>query len=917
MLRRAYLCIISYRMPLTLLATKLYVPLRRPGAVPRPRLTEKLQSGLNQPGSFVLLSGPAGFGKTTLLSEYADQVKLPVAWVSLDGGDNDPSRFWRYLIAACQTVDPEIGAAAGGALGSAQPVPSDTVPTILINDLACLDRELVLILDDFHAIQDESIQEGFAFLVEHAPANLHLIISTRVDPPWPLARYRARNQLIELRADDLRFTPTEAADFLNQVMGISLSKEDVAVLEKRTEGWIAGLQLAALSMQGRRDISGFVQSFAGSHVYVAEYLVEEVLQRQPGDLQAFFLKTSILERLSAGLCEAVTGRRDAGDVLAALYRENLFITSLDDEGLWFRYHQLFGDLLEIRLQSTFSADEVAILHRSAADWYDQHGDLAGAVNHALAAKDFDGAARRIGENAYQMMTRGELATLMRWTEALPSELIWRHPPIVITRIWVLALAGAALQVEPLLKQAETQFEEDRESPISRELAGFAAAIRAFFAMMVGGDERALGLAERAESLLPESSVHARWLLPYTLGAAYRGQGRYEKAAEAFASQARMGEEHDNLVVWGTGVTAVALVRRAQGHLNETGEICRQALDRLAERGAGEFGSLAKLEVPLVEVLCEQNKLEEASSRLAGVMSRLRSWPMPTDRLHAQLALIELQEAQDDLRGALETLQKAKDLRASGSVLKNLARSLDLAEIRLALKCGNIENAEHLLDALEPGTSRWVELRDEELILLARLRLTQGRLEEADRILSSLAREAGAGERKGTLIGTLALQARILHAQGEQEAALVALIKSLALGEPEGYARVFLDEGEAMQGLLAAVARRLEASNDTVSAPSKAYVDRLLGAFPEGQTKGARQLPPTHTDELVEQLTPREIEVLQLIAAGDSNRTIAEKLVITVSAVKKHNANIYGKLNVNSRTQAVARAKQLRLLAQDE
>lgn len=902
----------------SLLSTKLYIPPARENAVARPILVEKLMAIMDRPGSFALISSPAGFGKTTLLSEFVAQFQHPTAWVSLDEGDDDPVRFWSYLIAACQMVHNGIGASAQTILQSPQPLPAETIPTILINDLVSAKREMVLVLDDFHVIRDKTIHEAIIFLLDHLPANLHILLSTRVDPSWPLARFRVRNQLIEIRAQDLRFTSEEAATFLIKMMGLNLTPEDVAALEKRTEGWVAGLQLAALSMQGHRDISSFVKSFTGSHVYVAEYLVEEVLQSQPENIQTFLIQTSILERLSAELCEAVTGRRNGQEILTALHRANLFITPLDDKAQWYRFHHLFADLLQVRLQYSHSADEIADLHRAAAGWYEKHELIVQAVNHLLAAKDFKRAARLIGESAAQMVTRGELTTLMRWTEMLPEEVIWLQPSIVMAKIWALTLSGAVREVEPLLQQAEAQYEVSSETPASRELAGFAAAIRAFFAMMAGEDARALELAERAELLLPESSVHARWLLPYTIGTAYRSQGQYDKAAEEFARQARMGEEFDNLVVWGTGVTAVALVRRAQGRLNEISKICRQALDKLAQHGADQFGSLAKLETPLVEVLREQNELEEAQRRLADVIRRMRSWPLPTDRLHAQLAQIEIQEALGDLQGAFETLRSAKELKNTQIVLMNLSRSVDLCEIRLTLKGGEITAAESLMEAYQPGMSHWVELRDQELLLLTRLRLAQGRLKEAGEIISQLADDAKTGARKSTCIKSMVLQACILNAQGRIEAALGVLLEALALAEPEGFVRVFVDEGEVMRQLLMAVARQMVMAPDHATLPSKAYIDRLLDAFPEVQTPDVLAVSTNQAAvDLVEQLTPRELEVLQLIAAGDSNRRIAEKLVITVSAVKKHATNIYGKLNVDRRTQAVARARQLGLLSIDE
>ncbi|HEX7434893.1 MAG TPA: AAA family ATPase [Anaerolineaceae bacterium] len=621
-------------MSISLLTTKLYIPPARADGVSRQRLTEKLLSGLNQPGSFTLLSGPPGFGKTTLLSEFAVCLKGSVAWVSLDEGDNDPIRFWSYLITACQSVQVEIGESALELFHSPLRLPLEAVPTILINDLARLDRDLVLVLDDYHAIQNGSIHAALSFMLDHLPNKLHIVLSTRVDPPWHLARLRARNQLIEIRAKDLRFTTEEAASFLNQVMGLNLSADDVAALEARTEGWVAGLQLAAISLNERSDISGFVKAFTGSHVYIAEYLIEEVLQRQPEDVQAFLLQTSILERLNASLCEAITDCEDGQSVLMALHRANIFVIPLDDEGLWFRYHHLFADLLKARLRQSLPADAITTLHSRASQWYERNGFVIEAVNHALVAQDFEAAADLIQQNASKVTIRGELTTLLQWIEALPADVSRRHPQIIISKAWSLTLAGAQPQVESLLREIEAQIEFSDETPEVRELRGNAAAIRGYFAMLAGDYARSLELTELAEALLPGSSVQARSILPYTLGAAYRGQGEYEKAGVAFAHLARIGEVSNELLVWVTGETEVVNTRHAHGRLREASETARQALRRMADKGALPFGSLAKLEVALCDVLREQNELDEAHQRVTGVIKRLKAWDMPTDRLFA-------------------------------------------------------------------------------------------------------------------------------------------------------------------------------------------------------------------------------------------------------------------------------------------
>ena len=630
----------------------------------------------------------------------------------------------------------------------------------------------------------------------------------------------------------------------------------------------------------------------------------------------FLLQTSILERLNASLCEAVTGLQDGQAVLTTLHRANIFIIPLDDEGIWFRYHHLFADLLQARLRQSLPADAITTLHSRASQWYQRNGFVIEAVTHALSAQDFEAAADLIQQNASKVMIRGELTTLLQWIAALPVDVSRRHPQIIISKAWSLTLSGAQPQVESLLHEIEAQIELGDETPEVRELKGNAAAIRGYFSMLAGDYARALELTELAEALLPESSVQARSILPYTLGAAYRGQGEYEKAADAFAHLARIGEVSNELMVWATGVTEVINTRRVQGHLNEASETGRQAVQRIADLGAQPFGSLAKLEVALCDVLREQNELDEARQRVTGVIARMKAWDMPTDRLFAYLTLTRIQESQGDFTGAFETLHIAKDLRSSHPVLMALSRSVDIYEIRLLMATHDLPAAARLMDSLHPGTSLLVNIREQELIMLARVRLAQGRNDEVAAILAPLSSDAEGGGRRTTLLESLALQARVLNTQGDRETAVAILIKALALAEPDGFVCIFVEEGEGMQSLLVAAARQLELALDPALISLKVYVAKLLEAFPAHQKAGAVSHPQAKTDGLVEPLTSRELEVLQLIAAGDSNRTIAGKLVITVSAVKKHTGNIFGKLNVNSRTHAVARARQLKLLPAD-
>lgn len=901
-------------MSVLLLPTKLYIPRMRAGGVSRPRLTQKLLDAVERPGCFVLLSGPAGFGKTTLLAEFAAELEQPPAWLSLEEADSDPVRFWTYLISACQSILPEIGRDAQALLQSPQPLPDETLTTLLIHDLVRLQDDIVLVLDDYHNIQNSRIHAGLSFLLEHLPERFHLIISTRSDPPWPLALYRARDRLVEIRAADLRFTSEETARFLKDVMRLNVSAQDASDLEARTEGWIASLQLAAVSMRGREDISGFIRAFTGSHVYVAEYLIEEVLERQTEEVKNFLMQTSILERLSSGLCEAVSGCPDGQAILKDLYQANLFLVALDDEAQWYRYHHLFADLLWARSKQMIPADEIALLHGRAARWFEQNGHPGEAIRHALARQDFETAARLVNDHAFQAMIRGELATLLHWTEALPDEILRRYPMILIKKAWALTLAGGIRQVEPLLQQAEAQIGADESDLSTRELSGNAAAMRAFFAMMKGEYPLALELARRAERLLPDENVHISWLVPYTLGAIYRSQGYYEKAVAEFTRQALMSETSDNLILWATGVTEIAIVRRLQGRLSDAQETCRLALQRMEERGASSFGSLAKLEVPLIEVYLEKNELAAAHGRVTDVLMRMQSWPMPTDRIFALLAQIHVQQAQGDVVGALETLQTAKDVKNKQPVLMNLARSVDLAEVRLLLETGDLQAAARLLDELQPGSSPVVATREQELLMLARLRIVQGKPDEAEAILSRLAGEAETREQNRALIEIVALQAIALAAQGNRTESLQVLTQALRLGEPEGFVRLFVDEGESMRRLLSALSRQLAPATDEPPGSLKLYIAQLLEAFSTGPVGSETHPLPNQDEELVEPLTRRELEVLELIAAGHSNQAIADRLVISLSAVKKHTGNIFGKLNVNSRTQALVRARQLGLLS---
>ena len=571
-------------MSLPLLSTKFYIPPLRPDSVSRPRLIQKLLAGVDQPGTLVLLSGPAGFGKTTLISELAAGLDEPLAWVSLDDGDNDPIRFWTYFITACSSVQPGSVDSALALLQSPRPLPDEAVPAVLVNDLSRLDRQLVLVLDDYHAIRTPSIHAGLAFLLDHLPDRFHLVCSTRVDPPWPLARFRARNRLAEIRAADLRFTTQESAEFLNRLMDLDLSPQDVAALEARTEGWIAGLQLAALSMRGREDISGFIKAFTGSHVYVAEYLVEEVLRHQPQAIQDFLLQTSILERFSAPLCEAVTGVLDGQGTLVSLQRQNLFVIPLDDEAHWFRYHQLFADLLKARLQQTYPAEKIGSLHRMASDWCEHEGMAADAIEHAIAAGDYSHALRLVEKIALPMILQAYVRTVDAWFQAIPPEHLAGSPRANMALIWMHLLRGSFAQASPYLERTSAFF-SGSDFGQDPSLKGEWLAIQSKLLTLEGKSDQARDLANQALRTLPAQDTSVRSMLYVNLATACQQLLDYDGAAEAFSMIVRNARTEGNVAVEILGVSGQAQMLLQQGKLHLAFEVASEGVMRL-EAGGG-------------------------------------------------------------------------------------------------------------------------------------------------------------------------------------------------------------------------------------------------------------------------------------------------------------------------------------------
>lgn len=891
----------------SLLSTKLTAPPARRLLVSRPRLLERLNDGLD--GTLTLISAPAGFGKTTLLAEWADQSPALLAWVSLDESDNDPERFLSYLLSALETIIPGLGL---GQLGlamrqSAQPLPLKSLLTTLVNDIAEYGQPLAIVLDDYHLIHADRVHDIIAFLIGYLPPNAHLIVASRADLPLPLARLRARDQLTEIKADDLRFTAQEASSFLHNVMDLSLSSEDVAALEERTEGWITGLQLAGLSMQSHDQPGQFIAGVSGAHRYILDYLAEEVLAGQPAEVQLFLLQTSILNRLSGLLCAAVTGQSQAQDMLAELEARNLFVFALDDQRLWYRYHHLFATFLQGRLMAR-QPDQVPELHRRAIEWYSAEGITSEAIEHALSIETYDKAAELIEVEGRRLLIHGEIATIARWAETLPDEVIRRRPSLELTVAWARLMQDpiAFWQQYPTriesLAQRLTNGESDLAQVVARSEPGSPEqALLAELAMLeafTGRDSRPLpstiGLFEVAIEALPDDQPFLRGFATAGLGSVYVRMGDVRRAELAFASaeaDSRAADSHFGEVF---SITLQAAMQAEQGKLSDAAKTYKRAIVLLDSTGRRAVPMAGQAFTGLADVLREQNELEEALSYAAEGITigkrtadtdALRDGYIIQARLLADLG--RTNDARQSMRGAMHEARLTQSLACHRLVEAWQAR-LDLASNRDAAArqwASDLGFASTVQDAGPAGPV--------ETLTYAHLLLARRRADEAIPPLQQLAAAAEADGRLRTMVESLALLALCQQAVTARAEAIQTLARALLVAEPGGCVRVFLDLGPAMAALLRE-AGALGHSPD--------YVRTLLAAFGD-QGQGVQTYEP---------LSARELEVLQLLAAGKSNPQIAAELVIALSTVKTHVNRIYAKLDVSNRAQAIIRAREVGL-----
>jgi LuxR family maltose regulon positive regulatory protein len=898
----------------SLVTTKLHPSQARPKLVARPRLVESLA---REPGRrLTLISAPAGFGKTTLLGKWWQSRtggESPAAWISLDAGDNDPARFLSYLVAALRRTGEEgFGVGVLAALGSPEPPRIEALTGALVNEMALLPGELAIVLDDYHLIDSEGVHRVVTLLLEHLPENIHLVLSGRVDPSLPLSRLRARDQMAEIGPAELAFTPEEAATFLKGVMGLDLSTEDVTMLEERTEGWIAGLQLAALSMRGREDISGFVESFSGGHRDVLDFLAEEVLECQPTHVREFLLATSILDNLTGPLCDALTGRNDGQGMLERLERENLFVVALDDERRWYRYHHLFADFLRGRLGRE-SPDRLSESHLRAASWYERDGWASEAVGHALAAGDNEWAARLVEQNARALVLRGEGATMDRWLAALPPGLVRSRPRLSLARAMWALIAGRVDEVEPLLSDAERAHavvDRSRERPADEVAGGQAnvpgtvAQLRAELARQKGDAERAIGFAQQALAHAGEGDRTLRYFSCWNLAVATLMQGRLGEAEDALAELV-----HDP---WASGPNRYLAVRacytlgqaqRGQGRLGAALETCQEALEFATEAGLRAAAGVAH--VGLAEILRERNKLDAAIGHATEGVALCRQLGYAQQLVRSLSVLAWVRQALGDRAGAMEAIDEAERVLPSPEEVVDLIFPVAVQRARLLIAQGDFSAAARWTAARGLGVEDDPSyLREREHLVLAHVLLAEGKPEQARMLLERLLAAAEAEGRTGSEIEILALQALALWAGSKKEQAVRTLARALTLGEPEGYVRTFVDEGAAMGDILSEVLNARQRGSLDPPVPAH-YLRKLLAATERDATPPAVGLP--------EPLTGRELEVLVLIAAGKSNRRIAQELFVSVGTVKTHANNLYRKLDAQSRTHALARARELNLI----
>jgi LuxR family maltose regulon positive regulatory protein len=906
-------------MATSLLSTKLYTPPVRPDMVSRSHLIERLHAGLHR--KLTLVSAPAGYGKTTLVNAWLRSTDRPFAWISLDEGDNDLVRFLNYLVAAFRRMDDGVGQTVQRLLETPQLPPVEALLTALINDVAARASSFLLVLDDYHTIAEHAVHGAVNFLLERQPPQMHLVIISRQDPPLPLSRLRGRGQVSEIRQSDLYFTLEETTAFLNQSMGLRLEPSEVAALDAHTEGWIAGLQIAAFALQSRIAKDGtdsvprFIDSFSGRHHFILDYLTDEVLERQPESIAKFLLQTCILERMCGPLCDAVTSPA-AGDecvwgsgqqILEHLQHANLFVVPLDDERQWYRYHRLFVELLRARLQE-MGPDQIPRLHLQAAMWYDQNELLAEAVQHALAIPDFDLAACMIERAILKVTSWSSISAsmFMGWLNALPEEIVRAHPWLRFFASRVLYISGQRESGERTLLELEDSLREERALPDAEQILALAAIDRASYAAVRGDVRQAIRLARRALAQLPQEDAGTKIRVESILGLSSFRAGDMEEAERAFS------EAIATIQATGQGSAAVlfmcnmADVYFVRGQLGRALQTCEQAKQLGTVDGALAQPAVGFVDLEMGKILYEQNHLSAAKEHLLRGLESLNRVQITIGLESGYGILAQTKQAQGDTEGALAAIDRAVQI-TQGNDIARLSILTSAYQARIWLARGELELAGRWArDYEQVGETEY--LREFEDLTLARVLLARDEPARAQSLLDTLLSATEAAGRMGTAVEALALRALARQALGDGDGALQALARALEMAEPESYVRVFVDSGQPMVELLQqASARGIRAG----------YASKLLDGLQQsssrqGQPDSAR--PMAQPASLIEPLTDREMEVLQCLGEGLSNAEIGQRLFISLPTVKSHTRNIYGKLGVHNRKKAVARATALGILS---
>ena len=912
-----------------LLATKLHIPRPLRDLVPRPRLLECLEDGLR--GKLTIVSAPAGYGKTTTLTSWIDHSQIQTAWLSIDEADNDLDRFLFYLSAALQRLDESIGRGVQAALSASQPAQIETLLTRLVNEIEGVQGErrrrnqFILVLDDYHLITTQSVHDALNFLIDNLPPSMHLVVVGRSDPPVPISRLRVQGEVAEIRTPDLRFTHVEATAFLNDLMGFDLSAKEITALETRTEGWVASLQLAALSMQGRGDMEAFVADFSGSHRYVIDYLIDEVMSRQPEDHQAFLTQTSILDRFSASLCDGVLGITTSRQILGKLEGDNLFLIPLDDERQWYRYHHLFADFLGQRLHDT-EPEKIPELHHRASHWYEAQGLVDDAIQHALAAEDLENATRMVDTIAADLVVHRESNKLLKLITQLPQDLCQDYPMLCIWHAWALLFLGQLEAVESVLQIADSHQGDLTEAPIP----GYTTTVRAYLANQKGDFNKALALSEEALEMMSDAPPDRitpifRGAAIIWLGVNHRYLGDLDQARRLFINAATLNQKAGNIYAALASLEQLADLAMIQGQLHQAMEICGRGLE-LARKWSDEDGTnrgtllaASGVHLGLGTILYQWNDLVGGEPHLLRALE-LHELGEVMGRIGSYRMLGYLKQAEGDYKTSYELLAKAWAIRENTSIHQsNTSSEPGLEQLSILLSRTHPDKAHLFTD-----TARRVETsglnsddvvdfsspegyaRESEYSDLARALVALDRAGETLPLLERLLVAARSMGRHGDEIRYLILRALAFQVLEDKVSALDSLSQALALAKPEGYVRIFVDEGKPMATLLA-----LAILQDIV--PD--YAGELLSDFPEKvqQAVSFDVEMSSALQPLVDPLSERELEVLHLMAIGLKYQEIAVELVISVNTVRHHTRNIYSKLDVNSRAQAVARAQDLGLL----